>query len=76
MSRKELSKELLSEIENNLSVGKRSAMYFKDENAHRRDATKDIASVVRPPFVRDAGKGIEVKGVTQQHAVAKSHFAV
>ena len=56
MSRKELSKELLSEIENDLSVGKRSAMYFKDENAHRRNATKDIASVVRPPFVRDAEK--------------------
>lgn len=56
MSRKELSKELLSRIEKDLSGGKRSSMYFRDENAHRRDATRDIAGVIRPPFVRDAEK--------------------
>ena len=56
MSRKELSKELLSKIEKDLAPGKHSAMYFADADAHRRDTERDVATIIRPAFVRDAEK--------------------
>ena len=56
MYRKNLPKELLSQIEADLAKGKRSAMYYPDKDAHRRDADRDVATPVRPAFIRDAEK--------------------
>ena len=51
MAYRELSKELIHELENNrLSCG------FKDADILRRDPSRDRATLIRPAFVRDCEK--------------------
>ena len=56
MAYKELSRALCARIEQDKKNGTFGARAFSDENAIRRNAEKDRATLWRPTFVRDAEK--------------------
>ena len=56
MAYKELSAEVLAEIERDKKSGAFGALAYRDANARRRDPARDEATLLRPAFVRDAEK--------------------
>ncbi len=56
MAYKELSAELIAQIERDKKSGTFGALAFRDGDAHRRDPARDAANLWRPAFVRDAEK--------------------
>lgn len=56
MAYQSISSALQKRIEEDVASGTHGALAFRDENATRRDSTRDCGSLLRPTFVRDAEK--------------------